>query len=146
MLYSATLYEREAFVWAKRRSIKSFELTTKLALCYFFYFNSCKQKRQRGGSGGRTKAAAEHAHDGALLHDSQVGEQSQLEPSSHGKAAHSCDQRLGQLQAGRTLEEMCTIEKKKKVLTCMLCIVSKLLEMPDLEQKFTLWDVQSECK
>lgn len=67
--------------------------------------------------GGRTEAAAEHAHDGALLHHSQVGEQSQLQPSSHGEAAHSCDQRLGQLQAGRTLEETCAIKieyKKKK--------------------------------
>lgn len=75
----------------------------------FFYSSSLEKLQEEMG---RTEAAAEHAHDGALLHHSQVGEQRQLEPSSHGEAAHCCDQRLGELHAGRTLRETCTVEKK----------------------------------
>lgn len=53
----------------------------------------------------RTKPATEHAHDGALLHHSQVCQQSQLQPSGHSEAAHRRYQRLRQLQTGWTLED-----------------------------------------
>lgn len=68
-----------------------------------------------------TEPTTEHAHDGALLHHSQIGQQSQLQPSGHSEAAHSCDQRLGQFQAGWTLEEA-HAQAIKNTLNCMTCI------------------------
>ncbi len=53
----------------------------------------------------RTEPATEHPHDGALLHHSQICQQSQLQASSHSKATDCCYQGLRQLQTGRTLEE-----------------------------------------
>lgn len=53
----------------------------------------------------RTEPAAEHSHDGALLHHPQIRQQSQLQASGHGETADCCYQRLGQLQTGRSLRE-----------------------------------------
>lgn len=62
--------------------------------------------RSAAAGGGRlTKPATEHPHDGALLHQPQVCQQSQLQASSHREATDGCYQRLRQLQAGRTLEQ-----------------------------------------